>query len=176
MAYLVLSNGAVFEDGPGAFSRIREGYLAYYPEEVRRKKLAARAVTMGQSGQYNYPRALQRGDEGAAFLALTEFVRAYISMAHLLSRRYTPYYKWMFRSLQELPAYAAEAETLARILRQPFSEVNTDRIEGLCAGIVREWQSQGLTASGETFLEAQAWELFRQITSPELRQMHILEG
>lgn len=171
-----VTNGAVFEDGPGVFSRIRKGYLDYYPEDVRRKKIAARAVTMAQSGQYNYPRALNRGDEGAAFLALGEFVRAAISMAHLLSRRYTPYYKWMFRSFSELPLFSEERNPLELMIRQPLSPVNTDRIEAFCAETVRIWQQQGLTAKPDTFLEPQAWELFRNIESPELRRMHILEG
>ena len=171
-----VTNGEVFEDGPGEFSAIRRGYMAYYPEDVRRKKLAARAVAMAQAGQYNFPRAYNRGDEGAAFLAVSEFVKAAISMAHLLCRRYTPYYKWMFRSFSELPLYAGERETLAAMIRQPLSPVNANRIEAFCAETVRIWQEQGLTAKSETFLEPQAWELFRQIRSDELRRLHILEG
>ena len=171
-----VTNGEVFEDGPGVFSAVRRGYLDYYPEEVRRKKLAARAVIMAQAGQYNYPRALNRRDDGAAFLAMSEFVKAAISMAHLLSRKYTPYYKWMFRSFEELPLFAEEADMLAAMIRQPLNPVNGDRIEAFCAEVVRIWQRQGLTSKEESFLEPQAWELFRQIRSESLRKLHILEG
>ena len=171
-----VSNGKVFEDQKGDFSKIREGYLDFYPEEVRKKKLAARAVTMAQSGQYNYPRALQRGDDGAAFLALSEFSKAAVSMAHLLSRVYTPYYKWMFRSFRELPLFEKERECLENIIRQPLSEVNTDRIERFCIRIVEIWQSQGLTMKNDSFLEIQGQELYRQIRSDDLRKLHILDG
>ena len=169
-------NGSVFEDGPGEFTRIRRGYMQFYPEEVRKKKMAARALTMAQAGQYNYPRALQREDAGAAFLALSEFVKAAVSMAHLLSRVYTPYYKWMFRSFRELPLFAEDAESLERMFRQPLSEVNIDRIEQFCVKTVRIWQNQGLTEKNEAFLEPQAWELYMQIRSESLRKLPIQEG
>ena len=89
--------GAVFEDGLGEFSAIREALRKYYPEDVRIKKIAARAAKMAQSGQYNYGRCMRRGDTVAAMLALDEFVRQAISMVYLLNRTYMPYYKWMFR-------------------------------------------------------------------------------
>ena len=170
------SNGRVFEDHGGDFSRIRNGYLAFYPDEVLKKKLAARAVTMAQSGQYNYPRALRRGDEGAAFLSLSEFVKAAISMAHLLSRVYTPYYKWMFRSFRELPLFEKDQDLLERMIRQPLSEVNEDRIERFCIRVVELWHSQGFTEINDAFLETQGQELYRQIRSDELRHLHILDG
>ena len=92
-----VTGGAVFEDGLGEFSAVREELRKYYPEDVRIKKIAARAAKMAQSGQYNYGRCMRRGDTVAAMLALDEFVRQAISMVYLLYRTYMPYYKWMFR-------------------------------------------------------------------------------
>ena len=54
------TSGEVFEDGLGEFSAVRNGLLPCYPEDVRLKKLAARAATMAQSGQYNFPRLMRR--------------------------------------------------------------------------------------------------------------------
>lgn len=59
-------NGRVFYDGCGEFSAVRRELEAGYPEDVRLKKMAARAVLMAQSGQYNYSRCLRRGEYGAA--------------------------------------------------------------------------------------------------------------
>ncbi len=169
-------SGRVFEDPSGEFTRIREGYRSFYPEEVRRKKLAARAITMAQAGQYNYPRMLKRGDDGAAMLALSEFLKAAISMAHLLSKRYTPYYKWMFRSLQELPLFEDWYDSLVMMSEHPVNTMNTERIERFCIYVVKLWQQQGLTKSNEAFLDPQGWELYRRLTSEQIRHLPIQEG
>lgn len=94
------TNGQVFADPQGHFTAIREKLLRFYPEDVRIKKIVARAAVMAQAGQYNYPRCLRRGDTVAAQLALAEFTRAALSMVYLLNRRYAPFYKWMHRGLR----------------------------------------------------------------------------
>ena len=83
------TSGEVFEDGLGEFSAIRNGLLPCYPEDVRLKKLAARAATMAQSGQYNYHRLMRRGDVFGARLALAEFLNAALSMLYMLCLLYT---------------------------------------------------------------------------------------
>lgn len=94
-----VTNGQVFFDGLGEFSRIRKGLLGFYPRDVLLKKLTARCAVVSQSGQYNFQRCLDRNDLTAAALALLRFVENSISMAHLLVRKPTPFYKWSFRSL-----------------------------------------------------------------------------
>ena len=74
------TNGAVFEDPCGKFTRIREGLLSYYPQEVWRKKLAESLARAAQAGQYNYARAMKRGERIAAEIALTEFVKETMQM------------------------------------------------------------------------------------------------
>jgi hypothetical protein len=96
------SNGQVWRDDEGSFSREREIILHGMPEDVRKKKIAARAVRMAQSGQYNFQRCLRHGQEGAAALAAAEFVQSACSMIYLLNRKHMPYYKWAFRGMQEL--------------------------------------------------------------------------
>jgi len=101
------TNGQVWRDDLGRFSSIRETLTCGMPEDVRIKKLAAAALIMAQSGQYNYSRCLRRGEQGAAMLAMGEFVRAASSVIFLLNRRHMPYYKWCFRAMGELPILAA---------------------------------------------------------------------
>ena len=86
-ALCMATNGDVFEDPFGEFSRIRKGLLNYYPEDVRIKKIAARAAVMAQSGQYNYARAMKRGEYVAAKLALAEFIKSTGSMVYLLNKK-----------------------------------------------------------------------------------------
>ena len=69
------TNGKVFYDGPGRFSMIRHHILNGCPEDVWRKRLAARIALMAQSGQYNFLRCLKHGEPVAAFLALSEFLQ-----------------------------------------------------------------------------------------------------
>ncbi|MBD5642216.1 MAG: DUF4037 domain-containing protein, partial [Desulfovibrio sp.] len=84
------TNGEIFEDRAGIFSDWRSRLLEYYPEDVRLKKIAARVMTMAQTGQYNLPRSRERGDKVAAMLAQARFAEAAISFAYLLNKRYMP--------------------------------------------------------------------------------------
>ena len=55
------TNGMVWTDPLGEFTAIREALLAYYPEDVRLKKIASRCITIAQAGQYNFARSTKRG-------------------------------------------------------------------------------------------------------------------
>lgn len=84
------TNGEVFEDCGGGFTAQREAYLSYFPEDVRRKKLASRLRKMAQMGQYQYARCMQRGESVAAHMALSEFIQNAGSCCFLLAREYMP--------------------------------------------------------------------------------------
>ena len=86
-----VTNGKVFADPLGKFSAVRQELLQGYPEDIRKKKLAARCMTIAQSGQYNYPRVMARGDKVAAAQTEGEFIGAVISAVYLLNNRYTPF-------------------------------------------------------------------------------------
>ena len=169
-------NGEIFRDDQGLVTGLRRTIAAYYPEPLRLKYLAEELHRFSQNAQYNYPRMLKRGDDGAAMLALSEFLKAAISMAHLLSKRYTPYYKWMFRSLQELPLFEDWYDSLVMMSEHPVNTMNTERIERFCIYVVKLWQQQGLTKSNEAFLDPQGWELYRRLTSEQIRHLPIQEG
>lgn len=63
--FLTASDGEVWEDKLGVFSAVRETLLRGFPEDVRKKKLAARAAMMAQAGQYNFARCIDRRENGA---------------------------------------------------------------------------------------------------------------
>ena len=167
----------------------------YYPEDVRIKKIAARAAKMAQSGQYNYGRCMRRGDTVAAMLALDEFVRQAISMVYLLNRTYMPYYKWMFRGMENfqiLPEVAEKIRELSvmgdtsEMWKPPFPpgwnpyvnqlDPRVGRIEEICQAVVGELRKQGLTDSRDAFLEAHTWEIMKRIQDSELKKCHVMEG
>ena len=172
-------NGEVFADGLGEFSRIRATLQAGYPEDVRLKKIAARAAVMAQAGQYNFMRCVRRGEYGAAALALTEFAQAAVSMAHLLCSRYAPYYKWGFRSLRSL-GDGSMAARLEWLITSPTNEETakkkSDAVEEIAADIVSVLRARGLTSGNWDYLEPHALEITERIKDPVLRTLHIMEG
>lgn len=173
------TSGEVFEDGLGEFSGIRKGLLPCYPEDVRLKKLAARAATMAQSGQYNYPRLMRRGDPSGARLALAEFLNAALSMLYLLNFRYEPFYKWQFAGAKELVAMSDALPYLREIAclstRRDGADI-VSHIENVAGAAIRELKLQGLTDAAGDYLEPHAHSIMSKIADPEIRGLHVMEG
>ena len=173
------TSGEVFEDGLGEFTAIRSALLPCYPEDVRLKKLAARAATMAQSGQYNFPRMLRRGDVFAARLALGEFLNAALSMLYLLNFRYEPFYKWQFAGAEGLVAMSEALPYLKDIAasstRRDAGAIARD-IEAASALAISELKLQGLTDAAGDYLEPHAYSIMSKIEDPEIRGLHVMEG
>jgi hypothetical protein len=169
----IATNGEVFFDGPGAFSALRESLLAFYPEPLRIKKMAARCMKMAQSGQYNFSRCLRRGERVGAALAKAEFVQTAGSMLFLMNRRYCPFYKWMHRGLRELPLLGAEAAALMEEIVTGDEWTAGQRIEALSALIIEELQREGLTNSRSDFLLDHGPELQARVEDEGLRRLPV---
>lgn len=178
-------NGAVFQEADGEFCRIRKELQKGYPEDVRRKKMAARVILMAQAGQYNLGRCLKRGERGAAALCLTEFVQNALSLLFLLNRRYMPYYKWSFRAARELSGEMEQASLLTAQLSSLLteglcSETSEKRaqktVEEICREFLDGLRAQGLTNGPWDYLEPHAYEIMERIQDGELRNLHVMEG
>lgn len=164
--------GEVFFDGSGEFTCRMEEIRTGMPEDVRLKKLAARAALMAQSGQYNFPRCLRHGETSAARLAANEFVKQTLEMIFLLNRRPAPYYKWIFRAAGELDTLSELKAPLEELLREPTAE----GIESVAAAVITELRRQGLTGGNWDFLEPHAYEIMRRIRDSEIASLHVMEG
>lgn len=173
------TSGEVFEDGLGEFSAIRNALLPCYPEDVRMKKLAARAASMAQSGQYNYYRLMRRGDVFGARLALGEFLNAALSMMYLLNFRYEPFYKWQFAGAEGLVAMSDALPYLRDIAagstRRDDVAIAND-IEFTCAVAIKELRLQGLTDAEGEYLEPHAYSIMAHISDETVRNLHVMEG
>lgn len=176
---LEATNGAVFADHYGLFTAIREK-LRYFPEDIRRKKLAGHLLLMGQAGQYNYSRCIARGETAAAQLAVFEFTQSALHCIYLLNRAYMPYYKWSFRGLKtlsRLSELAGDLEFLISSGNAPQEITKKSQLmETICAAVARELQTQGLTELETPELEQQAYALNDTIRDHNLRNLHILQG
>ena len=189
----VATNGRVFEDNLGVFTGIREQLLEYYPEDIRLKKIAARAITMAHSGQCNYSRMMRRHDTVAGVLALSEFIRASISMVYLLNKKYTPYYKWMWAGMKELERLSEVGTILKNLVDLGpnkgswyTNEWNTYQIElnrndkvivmieEICALIIKELKVQGISSSSSDYLEEHAYAARHRIKDETIRSLPVM--
>lgn len=174
------TNGEVWRDGLGEFSRIRETLLHGMPEDVRLKKLAARCAFMAQSGQYNYARCLRHGEEGAAMLAAGEYVSSAVDAIYLLNRRHKPYYKWALRGMEALPVLGGMKDALTFLLTGDNDEAGQKTKEGVIedvsAAVIGELKNQKLSDGAWDYLEPHAFEVAEHIQDIRLRSMHIMEG
>ena len=177
------TNGAVFEDPCGKFTRIREGLLSYYPQEVWRKKLAESLARAAQAGQYNYARAMKRGERIAAEIALTEFVKETMQIVYLLNKKYAPFYKWMHRGMKELVVCSEIGDMLALLYQIPdpaaawegvgagdfLYHLNTDDgrvlvIEAVCNVLVQTLNEMELSGRQDNFLRNHVAEILGRET------------
>lgn len=171
-------NGKVFEDRLGRFTKIREALLAYYPEEVWRKKLAESLARAAQAGQYNYARAMKRGERIAAEISLTEFVKEAMQIVYLLNKKYAPFYKWMHRGLRELSLCGEVGDMLALLYQVPdpagawegtgpadfLYQINTGDgrvvvIEAVCNVLVQTLNELGISRVQDNFLQRHVGEV-----------------
>lgn len=174
------SNGEVFKDDLGEFSLVRNRLLQGYPEDIRKKKLAAHLIFMAQAGQYNYHRCIKRGERGAAQLAVFEFVKHTISAVYLLNNSYEPFYKWAYRGLLKLPILGNIGDSLQVMTELDNTDLNVEIklavIEDIASLIIGELQNQSLTKAICTDLEKHAYSVLDGVKDNGLRNMHIMEG
>ena len=173
------SNGQVWRDDQGTFSAIRQQILTGMPEDVRKKRLAAKLITMAQAGQYNYSRCLRHGQPGSAMLAMTDFVNAACAAVFLLNRRHMPYYKWQFRAMEELEILGNMKDALEFLLTgendAAGQRLKAQVVEDICAQVVGELRRQKLTCGSWEYLEPHAHDLMEHIENPQIRALHVME-
>ncbi|MCI7768325.1 MAG: DUF4125 family protein [Oscillospiraceae bacterium] len=149
-------NGEVYMDYSGEFEDIRRRLRVGQPQAVRLKKLAQQLALAGQSGQYNYNRAVMRGDSGAAFVALSDFMQSSARAAHILCGRYAPYSKWLFKSAALLPRLG----NISDIIRDISEGKDVRRgIDMICRILGDEVRSQLIADSTEEYLAQLAEEV-----------------
>ena len=94
------TNGQIFSDPLGKFTEIREQLLAYYPEELWRKKLAGSIHEFSQYAQSNYSRMMARQDSITSLLCIGKATESVLDLLYLLEKHYAPYYKWKRKGIE----------------------------------------------------------------------------
>ena len=155
-------NGAVFVDGPGEFTGTRNELLKFYPEDLRRKRIASKCMALAQTGQYNHSRIAKRGDHVTLRTVLSRFTEAAVALAFLLGKTYRPYYKWAYRALEGIPPPGGETARLLLEIAETggFDDESQDErqryIDELCSVFISHIREQGLSQSDDWFMTAHA--------------------
>jgi len=174
------TNGEVFRDDLGEFTKVRKLILTGMPEDVRKKKIAARLAMMAQTGQYNYERCLKHGERGAAALALDEFVRNAAELWFLLEKRHMPYYKWAFRAMRALEGGESMRTRLEGLLLGDDDAEGSRRklaaVESIAEDVVERLEEQELTFAEGTYLEPHALAVMQTIENQDIAALHVMEG
>lgn len=197
--YAVCTNGLIFSDAlwehqkhqtgekpfPYSMTAVRSSLLAYYPEDLRRKKIAARCAQMAQAGQYNLLRSLKREDAVTAALCAARFTEQALQLVHHLARIFTPFYKWATRSAACASPLGrqitSQLDTLFRVhlaIEQTGYTATLAHIEPLvediCTAVAAELHQQGLSTATDGWLMEHAQEVQAGIRTPELARFPVL--
>ena len=175
-----VSNGELFYDGLGEFSKIYDTLKQGYPRDVKLKKIAAHTIFMVQSGLYNYERCIRHGENGAGQLAVFEFVKHAISTIYLLNNKFQPFYKWAYRGLRGLDVLSSLEDSLIALTEMGNGEMEflakKESIEEICQMFIDEYRRQGLITCTINDLERQAYNIQESISDPTIRNMNIMDG
>lgn len=167
----VCTNGKIFSDPLGEFTRRRQALLAYYPEDVRLKKIASLCITIAQTGQYNFMRSVKRGETFSAAYSAVKFCADATLLAFLLNRRYAPFYKWLHRAARDLPLLGSVVhERVETLLKTADAGRQEEIMESLSVLLADELRRQELSDSPSDFLLDHAPRVQSKISDAQIRR------
>jgi hypothetical protein len=112
---LEMTRGAVFHDGFGLLTAVRER-LVYYPDEVWRALLAAQWQRISQEEAF-VGRCGEVGDELGSAVVAARLVREMMRLCFLMEQKYAPYSKWLGTAFSRLSCGPALIPILRAVLR-----------------------------------------------------------
>ncbi len=171
------TSGKVFCDPLGKFSDIRKKLLNFYPEDVRRFKIAAKCMTCAQSGQYNFMRSVKRGDVFAAAYTQNTFCSDIISLVFLLNKKFVPFYKWKHRAVRAIGSLGKSIhENITQLLSANDDMEKSEIIENSCAQIISELKLQGMSDSKSDFLLDHGMAVQKGMQNIKMRERDVWGG
>ena len=178
-----LTPGRLYQDGPGIVSARFRGF-SKYPDDVWKQRLGACLSWCWEWGRKHLVRAEARGDHVSACCYWTRFAEYAMKVGFLLSERYAPYHKWLWREFGKL---GPVVEGVTPLLEEGFEKGHGGRelvesIEGIYMELL---QQRGFSAMEEADTSRLAYsdnELLgyarsvrSTIRSPEVRELHLRE-
>lgn len=164
------TDGLVFQDEIGNFTRVRNQLLSYYPERIWRKKLAQGFHDFSQYAQSNYSRMMARNDQVTSMMCVGKAIESTLDLVYLLEKKYAPYYKWKKKGLEHSELAARILPVLETIARAPnqrnvwegyrysaasvhTEDANVALFESIAQMLLEELKKQNLVSGSDLFLE-----------------------
>ena len=155
-ALATATNGWILKDEEGIFSAIRNQLLNYYPDEIWLSKIAQSMYSISQYGQYNYGRMARRSDIVTAEQCRSQFIKSIMELIYLLNRNFAPYYKWMFKGLEQIDDFDL-AQKLNQLVFIPIMNIeeNENFMEHICVLLLEKMEKKGFLTRNPhtTYLE-----------------------
>jgi len=173
----VCTNGKVFADPLGEFSKIRGSLLQFYPEDVRISLISSRCQSAAQAGQYNYSRSVSHQESFAARYAEVKFSADIMSLLFLLNKEYAPFYKWRHRAVRNLQILGGFMHSkINELIETNEPKYKISIIEDISAAIIKELHKQGLSDSKSDFLLDHCPAIHSHIKDAKLKSRNVWTG
>lgn len=131
-------HGALWIDGTGELTEWRSA-LHQYPDEVLRARLAEECFRVWQHGEYNFvQRVARRGDPLAIAVCLGEFVTGVMRIVLLMSRDFTPFWKWLPFEFRKRPEAEAYTPLLDELVSSRAIERQVAIVQSVCGLVHRQ--------------------------------------
>lgn len=181
-------NGRIFCDPFGVFEERRLAFYNSFTEQMWQRKLAGALIELGKFGQYNYPRAMKRGDYVTAQITLYKYIEKLLQLVHYVNHVFPPYYKWLRESASRQEKLAvladlslaladfADGRAAWREEESGASDKVMATIEIIAALIIEELTNEGIfqeldIPKEETFLEVYGKKLYAKLLASPKREL-----
>ncbi len=160
------TNGEVFCDPEGSFTKMRERLKKGYPENIRLLKIDSCISMFSQTGQYNYTRMLKRGDVLTADLMLSDTIKEAMKLQYYLENRYPYHDKWLRRGLSKLNG----GDVLLGLLMDMMVQPGDEKIACVAEFLAKELYDEGIISDQNPYLDVHSDEIVMKASNTSLRQ------
>ena len=159
-------NGKVFADPEGLFTKLREKLMLGYPDNVLYIKIAEDLAKISQTGQYNYFRMSERGDNITAFIMMSDCIKNVMKLLHHMNNIYPIHDKWLYKSCTQMQDEdTREILNYIEMLNDKMSECVADMqaiqniVDDMTSAIARKLYSIGYISDIDNYLDHHTEEL-----------------
>ncbi len=170
----VVTNGEVFIDDEGEFSRIRAFLSSGYPQWLKYTRMAESAARFSQAGQYNFSRMRKRGEEVSAQMMLWNGVKEALLLLYYMADQYPPHEKWLMRGLRDVAEYEGILNKL-EALASLAPEVAAQKIEEIAEELALLLYRKDIISDVEPYLEEHVAELLFKAQASKLSVQELAE-
>lgn len=170
-ALATVTNGEIYRDELGVFSKVRTFLKDYYPHEEWTYRIGVGLHNFSQFAQSNYSRMMARKDYVTASICVAKGMEAVMDLAYLLNRQYAPYYKWKKQGMESFSVLKEIPSILEKMTEYPLQksaweqveyssqtinkkDLNVSAFEEIAAHLLNELNRQHLTYGQDLFLES----------------------